>query len=438
MVRRISRVLLVSVVMVAPVSAEPSKPESTKVYEFEPVVVEAPRPVTTIGGASAIEVHIDSIPVPVAPSVEEVLRELPLLHVRTNSRGEAEISARGSESRQVAILVDGLPITLAWDARADVSVIPATAIRDVRFTRGLSSMLSGPNVLGGVIEIGVAQPRDQPSSRTMQVTMGGDHVGTFGMTAATSLPFETEDGKWLLRGGFGFRDSPGDPLARGVEEPVPTDDDLRLNTDNRNFDGFLSLRYLSEGGARLSFSGLAFRRERGVAAELGLPDQDARLWRYPHASRTLAVLSAGTGLQESPLGGKGHIEASVGLDRGRIDIDAYTSRAYDEVAEFENARDRTVTLRFLADQSLGVRGDLTGSFVWSRIHHDELIPDGEFDYEQNLMSVGLESVWRLVKSRGPLNLLTVSTGGAYDRARTPKAGGGRRRHPCPSWAGAPV
>ena len=46
---------------------------------------------------------------------------------------EAEVSARGSDSRQVAVLVDGVPITLAWDARADVSVIPATATAKVSF-----------------------------------------------------------------------------------------------------------------------------------------------------------------------------------------------------------------------------------------------------------------------------------------------------------------
>src|SRR5690606_29180141 len=98
---------------------EEASPDSIKITGRLPeVIVRAPRPTTAVGGAVAIEADVDSLPLPPAPSMEELFRELPLMHVRTNSRGEAEITARGSESRQVAVLVDGVPITLAWDARA--------------------------------------------------------------------------------------------------------------------------------------------------------------------------------------------------------------------------------------------------------------------------------------------------------------------------------
>lgn len=90
---------------------------------------------------------------------------MPHLHVRTNSRGEAEISTRGSDSRQVAVLVDGVPLTLAWDARADASVIPSSAPQEPTFTRGLSSMLHGPNVLGGVVEVKVGSAAGAPVAR---------------------------------------------------------------------------------------------------------------------------------------------------------------------------------------------------------------------------------------------------------------------------------
>ncbi|MEJ2722523.1 MAG: TonB-dependent receptor, partial [bacterium] len=389
----------------------------------------AQRPVATAGGSSAIEVRVDSLPLPAAATVEEVFRELPLLHVRTNSRGEAEISVRGSESRQVAILFDGVPITLAWDARADVSVIPATALEDVTFTRGLSSMLYGPNVLGGILEIRVVPLPIQPGERALQVTMGTDNVGSFGSTVTTTISGEAESGVWLARGGIGYRTTPGDPLARGIREPLPSDDALRLNTDAEHVDGFVALRYRTNGGAWFSSSVTAFREERGIAAELGLPDENARLWRYPHVSRTIAVLSGGTGFRTSPLGGRGELEASIGLDRGRTEIDACGSREYKEVTSFEDGDDRTTTLRLLADQTTGTRGDLRAAFTWSDIRHDESIPDGDFEYQQRLMSVGLEGVWRVLQSGGKLRTLSVSLGGAYDRADTPKAGGRPTQEP---------
>lgn len=393
------------------------------VYFVPEVNVDAPRPLTTVGGAAAVEAQVESLAVPAAATVEEVLRELPLLHVRTNSRGEAELSARGSESRQVAVLVDGIPITLAWDARADVSVLPSSAIQDVRFVRGLSSMLYGPNVLGGIVLTRIGQTSHQPSARSASLTLGTDDVGSFGTTASVALPFERDSGDWLVRGGLGFRDTAGDPLARDVHEPIASDRALRQNTDARNVDGFAAFRYQSDAGAWFAFSGSSFREERGIAAELGVADEDARLWRYPHVSRTLTVLSGGTGFHASPFGGAGDLEASLGLDRGRTEIDAYTTRRYDERDGFERGRDQTSSFRLLADQTLGPRGDLRAAFTLADIHHDEAVPEGTYEYQQRLWSAGLEHGWRVLESRGRLEALSVSAGTAYDVGATPKSGG---------------
>ena len=73
------------------------RPDS--VYRIPGVIVRAVRPLTTVGGAAIVELKLDSLALPPAASVEQVFRSLPMLHVRTNSRGESEISARGSDSR---------------------------------------------------------------------------------------------------------------------------------------------------------------------------------------------------------------------------------------------------------------------------------------------------------------------------------------------------
>src|SRR5688572_13725935 len=209
------------------------------VYRIPGLRVQATRPVTTVGGASALEVRLDSMNLAAAPSLEMVLRELPMLHVRTNSRGEAEISARGSESRQVAVLVDGIPLTLAWDSRTDASVLPSTAFREMTYVRGLSSMLYGPNVLGGIIELPVGHSSYRPPRATAEVSTGIDHVGGFGSRVSAIIPIGGAGGRWMLRAGGSFSDSPGVPLARGIVEPVPGEhDNLRTNTDFKNLDGF--------------------------------------------------------------------------------------------------------------------------------------------------------------------------------------------------------
>jgi len=418
-----TRLALLAIVALAP-TAKAQQPDSARAdtaATLTELVVRARRPITSVGGSSGVAIALDSLPLPPAAPLERVLREAPFLHVRRNSRGEAEISARGSESRQVAVLVDGVPITLAWDARADVSIIPAAAPQRIEFTRGLSSMLYGPNVLGGIVEISVGRSLLQPSASSVEIGAGVDGVGGVGTRATMTLPFESSAGRWLIRAGAGFRDTPGQPLARGIVEPLPTDDGLRVNTDARSVDGFVAARFHGNDGAWLSFSGSSFDAKRGIAAELGT--DDARFWRYPDVNRTVGVISGGTGDRASPFGGRGDLEASVGLDFGRTEIDSYTGRDYVTTDGFENGNDRTLTLRLLADQSLGSRGELRTAFTWSDIRHDEILPDAEARYRQQLASLGAETVWRLIEDGTGIEALRVSVGGAYDVGKTPESGG---------------
>ncbi|HEX6694483.1 MAG TPA: TonB-dependent receptor [Longimicrobiales bacterium] len=387
---------------------------------LSPIIATTAREFTAVGGASAVVLRVDSLHLPAAPTLSELMREVPLLHVRTNSRGEAEIVARGSESRSVAVLLDGIPITLGWDARADASVLSAAAATQIMFTRGLSSMLHGPNVLGGVLETSSISEHEQPP-RSVEMTGSYESKGGYGTSASATIPVAFDNGALVLRAGGSLRDIRGFPLPDGVNEPVPTTDGLRVNTDHRSISGFAAARYRFTSGPWLSLATSATRSERGIAAELGVEDGDARFWRYPNVARTVAVLSGGTGFHGTPLG-RGDLEVSLGYDEGRTEIVAYEDRTYETQSSFENGDDRTLTLRVLGDHTIGARGDLRAAFTLSEIRHDEFLPAGENRYRQQLMSIGGETVWRVAERAGPLSALRFTVGGAFDAGRTPEAG----------------
>ncbi len=402
-------------------------------FRIDGIRVQAERAVTTTGGSSAIEINVDSLRLPAAPTAEDILRELPMIHVRTNSRGQAEISVRGSESRQVAVLLDGVPLTLGWDARTDVSVLPAGAAREINFVRGLSSILHGPNVLGGVVEMNVASGNNLPQEASASMAAKLDHVGGFGTAGEYTTPFETLGGRGMIRVGGGFRDSPGSTLARGISEPVETTDDLRLNTDVSNADGFLGVRYLSDAGPWAGLSVTSHQAERGIAAELG--SAGPRLWRYPHVSRTIVALSGGTGDQDTRWG-SGDLEASVGVDFGRTEIESFATRDYDQVEGFEEGKDRTLTLRLLGDHSLGRQAQLRSSFTFANVDHDELIDNALREFAQHLMSLGAETIWNLLDApQGRLEGLRLSAGAVYDRSTTPVTGGLEALGATDDWGG---
>jgi iron complex outermembrane receptor protein len=391
----------------------------TSVVRVGEIIVQAARPVTTTGGASALELKLDSLRIHAAPTLDQILRQIPLMQVRVNSRGESQFSLRGSgsDARQVAVVVDGIPLNFGWDDRADLSVIPSTAAQTLTVARGLPSLLYGPNVLGGVVEIGVARGSQQLHPRGLRFDVGADHTGATGLAASITQPLRSGGANWLLRAGVGHRQRDGVVLPSDIDEPVPTDD-LRLNTDMQHFDGFASLSYRPVNGAWADLSVSAYRAERGIAPEMHIASP--RFWRYPEATRVFSVIAAGTGHQPSPLGGIGDIELSVGADIGRTEIDQFATSAYDSIAAEEDADDRNLTFRLRADQTIGKAGELRAGFTYTDINHDEMLNPGiSSSYRQQLWSGGVELHWDVPRMAAGSRF---SVGAALDGATTPESG----------------
>lgn len=419
-------VLIALLLAAGPTAAQPAPGGAvadTAVYDLAPVTVRAARPRATPGGASTIEVALDSALVRPAPTLEQVLRTVPLVVVRANSRGDVQPSLRGGEDRQIAVLVDGVPITLAWDHRTDLSVVPLTAARSVTLHRGLSSLLHGPNALAGAVEVDIARgARADAPPPALVLDAGVDHGGARSAALTAGALRAGDRGHWLLRAGGGYRGSDGFLLPRGLARGDPpavarltADGDRRLNTDAEAFDGFVSLRRVGTGGGWGSLTGAGYRIERGVAPEAHTASP--RLWRYPYQARGLAALAAGTGMRATPWG-RGDLEASLGADFGRTEIDRYDGLDFRTVSGDERDDDRTLTARLLGDHTLGDRGDLRLAGTFADVAHREAIDGGpQARYRQRLWSLAAETDWRL-----PLALpVRVSAGGAADGADTPES-----------------
>lgn len=411
------------------IQADSVRADSVARYDLQGITIDVARPSTTAGGSSTVDFDLDSVSLRPAPTLEEALRAMPLMTIRTNSRGEAQPALRGAEDRQVAVIVDGVPLTLGWDARTDLSVIPLTAARRIRLVRGLSTILHGPNVLGGAVEIDIArgsQGYERPEPLTTH--LGMDHTGGASVAASGGTLMETDDGAWELRAGFGMQAHDGVPLPGGLGgahlDPglLSADGDVRLNSDVRRLDGFASARYRSEDGPWLSAVGSGFQSERGVPPEAHV--DDPRLWRYPHQRRTIVALSGGTGFHDTALG-LADLEASVGLDMGRTEIDAFASEAFDQVVDTELGDDRTLTLRLMGDAGVTERTELRAALTFADVDHDEVIGDGpEMGYSQRLWSLGGEVEQRFDGFLGVSGLGTtrMTLGVAVDGSDTPESG----------------
>ena len=400
----------------------------TLVMQVRGLRVEVPRPSTTTGGTSAVEVSLDSAGVLAAPTMEDFLRRMPMIQIRANSRGEAQPDMRGAEDRQIAILLDGIPLTVGWDHRTDMSVIPLTAFRNVTLLRGLSSMLHGPNVLGGAIEFDIGRGTSLEAPVPPFVgAFSVDQEGGTNTSATLGAMLERDLSTWTVRSGAGYRDSPGvtlpgsarrDPALR--PQLLADADGRRLNSDRKLIDGFVSTRYRHDDGAWFSTLVSAADIERGVPPEAHV--EDPRLWRYPHQSRLFLTLSGGSGLRRTGLG-EGDIEASFGLNQSTTEIDEFETSAYRSIVDGETGETSTLTGRILGDLLFDSGPEVWSALTISDVSHTETFASGaSFEYQQRLWSLGGEMEIGSGGVEGEGGDTRWTFGASVDGSNTPQSG----------------
>ena len=377
---------------------------------LHPVVVRERQRARAVGGSAIVEVAVDSVRTAPAANLDAVLRTVPFVGVRTNSRGETELSLRASDSRQPAVLLEGVPLTLGWDSRTDASLIPLSAASGIRVGRTLSSLMLGPNVSSGTIEVGLTEGLVAPRR---VLTLGTDQTGALGFTGSVGAPTPIGTGTLAVLGGGGVRHRPDliapDALTRRVTSG------RRDNTDLTQRDYVGGVRYTSATGASVGLTLTGARGARGMAAEDHLVAP--RYWRIPQVDRDIAILSAFSGWGPTPLG-SGSIDLRLGRTRGTQRIDQYTDSSYRTMSATERGDEATTTTRLILEHSIGTRGEIGLGVSTATIDYEETLgSSASVAYQQRLSSLAIETDWELPGT------LRLSVSGSHDQAENPLTGG---------------
>jgi iron complex outermembrane receptor protein len=378
------------------------------------------RTVGEAGGAARVEVPLDTLAPQIASSLEDVLRATPLIRIRRNARGQAQPFLRGGDDRQVAVLIDGVPITLGYDHRADLSALPLSSARSLTLTRGPAPLAFGPNVTLGAVEIDVGgSMRQAPAPSGLALAAEGALPSGLRVEGQSGGRVPLGSRRLDLRAGGSLVDRAGVAAASGGE-PSPwleDPDGLRLGSDLRRVGGFASVRLGGSGDAPragwISVTGLLADADRGVEPETHV---DApRFWRYPEETSRMLLGSAGTPLLGTPVG-EVALSLHAGLRTSDLLIEQYGSALYDDVDRTERWDDRTATVRGVLELRPSPATALRVAGTSSSTRHLEAIDDGAFQrYRQRLSSGSLEASWSVGR-------VDVDVGVAMDAADTPATG----------------
>lgn len=190
--------------------------------DAETMVVTAnrfPQPVSTVLAPMDI-VTRDQIDLWQSKSLTDVLRRLPGVDISQNGgRGQStSLYVRGTESRHVLVLVDGirLPVSGIMGA-ADFNQVPISLVQRVEFIRGPRSAVYGSEAIGGVINIITTRDKD---GGQIEAGVGSNHYQLYDGSVRHTFGEKT-----TITAAGSFEDSRGFNIQPSSSYPPDSDRD---------------------------------------------------------------------------------------------------------------------------------------------------------------------------------------------------------------------
>jgi outer membrane receptor protein involved in Fe transport len=344
--------------------------KTVKITEEILVVGKAPKDVPLATVSTVVSADVEKLK---PRDLSDVVKFIPGSMVTFGDKDTYSLKLRGISSNRIALLVDGVPVYEPYFSTFDLKTVSAGGIDTIQVTKGPSSVLYGPNTLGGLVNVITKRPAERPSL-SLSGSYGDKDTRSLGADASYNWK------RFALSASALCQDS--DAFAFPDPEAGRT---IRANSDFERLNLSAKLYYTPSSSTEIMVNGGLYRSEYGMPPALFT--QRARYWRFPRWDRS--TLNAGG---FTSLGGEAVLRFRGFYVNYYNTLDWFADPAMTEL-DSRSTYDNSVYGGFaLADIPTGERNTVKASLLYqndvARIQDDAGEPWDRFD--QGTLSAGLE------------------------------------------------
>ena len=326
--------------------------------------------------AATSELKLPAIELLKPKDLTEILPSAPGAYVSTGSKSEWGVKLRGLGSNRITLLYDGIPVYEPYYNSFDIKSIAADQIDSVKVVKGASSILYGPNTMGGIVD--VLSRRPAGDQFTLRLDYGTQK--TYGVYASGALR-----GRNLL-----FSGSAGREGSDGFNWVNNGETALRGNSDYERTSLGGKLYFYPGNGAEIMAEATYYQSEYGIPTATDFYKK--QYWRFKDWKRLMTNLGG-----SFPILDGGYLKARMYYVKHDNLLDAYKNDQFANLT-WESIYDNFAMGAFVLGMvPLGEKNQLHASVSY---RDDDVKQQNAADapwehYEHKIFSLGLEDRFRV-------------------------------------------
>lgn len=341
--------------------------------------------------------------------VGEALATLPgVTLTRFGGRNETSIYVRGFGRNQTPIYIDGVPAYVPYDGYVDLGRFTTYDVASLSVAKGYSSVLYGPNTMGGAINIVSRQPQKAFEGELSAGLFSGDGY-------EASLNVGTKQKSWYAQLGVSYTERDTFPLSDDFVPVSAEDGGDRENADSTDWKVSAKVAYTPNATDEYAIGFVHQEGEKGTPPYTGDLSGYLKYWRWPEWNKQTVYFVSNTRLGEDS-----YIKPRFFYDWYDNALDQYSDATYETLRTGSWApswySDYTYGGSVEAGTELLPANTLKFAAHYKLDHHDEQVLDNpHYIYEDRTVSFALEDTWHLAAA------WDFQTGVSYDWRKTLRA-----------------
>jgi iron complex outermembrane receptor protein len=308
-------------------------------------------------------------------------------------RNESMVSVRGFDLRQVPVYMDGIPVYVPYDGYVDLARFTTFDLAAIDVSKGFSSVLYGPNSLGGAINLISRKP-----SKTLEYDSSLGMINSNGYKG--NINIGSNFGKLYVQGGFSYLDRNSTRMSSDFVPMKNEDGGERDNSYRTDQKISFKIGWTPSKKSEYAIGYINQQGEKGNPVYAGSDPLNSllakpRYWQWPNWDKESYYFISNSNLDD-----KNSFKTRLYYDRFKNTLDSYDDATYSTITKayaFESLyNDYTYGGNVEYNTQLIPKNDLKIAVHFKEdVHRENNVGEPVRHFTDNTILVGIEDVYKI-------------------------------------------